>query len=327
MNSKFLIENAIFFKEALVDTGNNVYSFKSELLSEKIGVTETYLSGAEEYFRNYQNFNYLSQLISQTFTRLNIEPRGIVIDLGSGFGNTVIPLLERYADINVIATDISPQLLGILMREASLRGLENRCIAVAQDAQVCYFKPQIADLVLGCAVLHHMIDPQAALASCLFALKPGGKAIFFEPFEMGSQVLHIAYKQIFSQASSREKRMPAFVFLQGISNDINARTKRESAPEYRDIWRKLDDKWMFTYEHFQSIAKSLNCKVEIFPLHDQVDQFTRHTRQILVDYAGLKADDLPSWAYEIIQSFDRDYFSSEGLKSLPIEACVVVTAC
>ena len=324
--NKTAVYHSSLFKEDLIYLNNKIYSFEPEIHSKKIGVTETFLSGAEDYFNKFQNFDYLSKLMLETFTRLNFVPSGTIIDLGSGFGNTVIPLLEKYADINVIATDISPQLLEILMREASFRGLEDRCIAVAQDAQVCYFNPQIADLVLGCAVLHHMIDPQAALESCLFALKSGGKAIFFEPFEMGSQVLRIAYNQILSQASNREKRMPAFVFLQGISNDINARTKRDSTPEYRDIWKNLDDKWMFTYEHFHSIAKNLNCKVEIFPLHDQVDQFTRHTRQILVNYAGLKADDLPSWAYEIIQSFDREYFSTEGLKSLPIEACVVVTA-
>ena len=49
--------------------------------------------------------------------------------------------------------------------------------------------PGVADLAVGAAILHHILDPAKVLASCHRALKPGGWAIFFEPFEAGNTIV------------------------------------------------------------------------------------------------------------------------------------------
>ena len=132
---------------------------------------------------------------------LGIEPSGIAVDFGSGFGNTVIPLLENYRDLSIVATDISPDLLAILLREAGKRGIRDRCAAVSLDAQRDYFAEGFADIVFGGAVLHHLAEPEALLTTVMRVLKPGGHAIFFEPFENGHSVLRLAYE---GDSSARE---------------------------------------------------------------------------------------------------------------------------
>ncbi len=314
------------FSVPLVPIEGDVLMPQPELSLPRYGVSAAFLAHAEEYFLRFKNYDYLYTLMSDTFRRLEYVPKGLVVDFGSGFGNSVIPLLENY-DVRVIATDISPDLLQILNREARSRGFQDRCYAVAQDAQNCYFLPNHADLVVGCAVLHHMVDPLSVIRAATIVLKSGGKAIFFEPFELGHQVLRIAYTQILNEAKSRRVKGAGFNFLTALSQDINVRTHRNKLAQFKNTWKNLDDKWMFCASHFRKIAEELGCNVEILPLHDSQHQFTRQTKNALEAYGGLKCPDaLPNWAWDILNDFDENYFSPDGLLDIPIEACVVITA-
>lgn len=336
------------FSVPLMPIEGEVYMPQPEASLPKHGVSAAFLADAEEYFTRFKNYGYLYTLMSETFKRLDYTPEGLVVDFGSGFGNSVIPLLENY-DIQVIATDISPNLLQILKREARLRGFQDRCSAVAQDAQNCYFLPKRADLVVGCAVLHHMVEPLAVVRAATTVLKSGGKAVFFEPFELGHQILQIAYRQILAEAKQRKENGAGFDYLAALNQDIHARTHRGNFAQAKNIWKnplsktnweallfkdrcnnrwkELDDKWLFCASHFKKISDELGCKIEILPLHDNQHQFTRQTKVALESYGGLKCPDaLPDWAWSILNDFDENYFSPEGLLDLPIEACVVITA-
>ncbi|TMH04634.1 MAG: class I SAM-dependent methyltransferase, partial [Betaproteobacteria bacterium] len=105
----------------------------------------------------------------------------LIIDIGSGSGNSVIPLADLFPDANIVATDISPQLLAILRDFLSKRddaknseGGEGRFALVCVDAAEANYLPGVADLAVGAAILHHILEPAKVLASCHRALKPGG---------------------------------------------------------------------------------------------------------------------------------------------------------
>lgn len=314
------------FSVPLLPIGGEVFTPEPEMSFPKHGVSATFLANAEEYFTKFKDYAFLYTLMNETFNSLNLVPHGLVIDFGSGFGNSVIPLLENY-DVQVVATDISHDLLKILQREAKLRGLQDRCLAVAQDAQNCYFIPGCADFVMGCAVLHHMVEPLNVVRSAITALKSGGRAIFFEPFELGHQILRIAYTQILDEAKRRKEEGPGFDYLVALNQDIYVRSYRNSLPDFKDNWKNLDDKWMFCASHFQRISDELGCDIKILPLHDNRHQFTRQTKIALESYASLKCPDaLPDWAWDILNDFDENYFSPDALIDLPITACVVITA-
>lgn len=298
-----------------------------ELNRPKVGVTETLLSGAEDYFKKYENFSYIFGLLKGELDALGVEPRGIAVDFGSGFGNTVIPLLENYRELSIVATDISPDLLAILLREASKRGIGDRCAAVALDAQRDYFAEGFADIVFGGAVLHHLAEPDALLKTVVRILKPGGHAIFFEPFENGHSVLRLAYEEILARAKAEQATGPGFDFLAGLAKDIAVRSHRRSYPEFSEAWFNLDDKWLFTHSYFDRMRHLTGASdLRIRPFNNRLQPFTKHTQNSLVNYAGLTIpDSLPDWAWEVLRRFDEDAFSADMRNDLVIEGAVVLT--
>lgn len=319
-----------FFSHQLVDLSQEsekykaVYSPQPEIGAPRMGVTAEFLQHAESYFQKYQSYDYIFGLIKRELEAFALHPSGIAVDLGCGFGNTIIPVLEHYPDLNVIGVDISPDLLAILNRETSRRALDSRCVAIAMDAQRDYFMQGFADIVFGGAVLHHMIDPEKVVRIALKTLKPGGHAIFFEPFENGHAILRIAYDEIAAQASRRKAKGKGLDFLAALRTDIAVRTHRDLYPGYEQIWPNLDDKWMFTPTYFRRVAKDVGARdVIIKPLHDLDGMFSRQARVALTQYGGLPCPEcLPAWAWEILARYDN-LFSQDMKEELIIEGSIV----
>jgi SAM-dependent methyltransferase len=329
----FSINPSLYFEVPLVDLGKENEKFRGVLCPEpevslpKIGVSESLLSGAEEYFRKFQQFSYIYGLMKAELDSVNCSPTGLAVDFGSGFGNTVIPLLEHFPQLKVIATDISPDLLAILRREAFKREINNRCAVVAMDAQRDYFKPEIADVTFGCAMLHHMADPEKVVRTALKILKPGGHAIFFEPFELGCTISRLAYLEILATAKRQNEWGPGFDFLANLNMDIIVRAHRHRYPGFSEQWYNLDDKWLFTREYFEKICVSAGAsKVHIRGLHEPEKQFRTQTKVALTAYGNLPyPDSLPQWAWDILDRYDNEHFSPELKRELTIEAAVVFT--
>lgn len=289
-----------------------------------MGVSAEFLEHAESYFQKYQSYDYIFSLIKREVDAFALTPSGIAVDLGCGFGNTVIPILEHFPNLQVIGVDISPDLLSILKRETSKRSLNERCVAIAMDAQHDYFVDGFADIVFGGAVLHHMVNPEKVVRIALKILKPGGHAIFFEPFENGHAILRIAYDEILAEAQRRGIQGKGFDFLSALRLDIAVRTHREQYPGYEKIWPNLDDKWMFTPTYFQRVADEVQArKVIVKPLHDNEAMFTRQAKVALSQYGGLPCPEcLPDWAWQILDRYDH-MFSQDMKEELIIEGSIV----
>jgi SAM-dependent methyltransferase len=320
---------APFFRVPLVDLGDHdpkytgVLTPQQELGREKIGVSDFLLAGAEEYYRRFEHYGYAFSLLQRAIQRFPQPPSGVVLDVGSGFGNTVIPLLEVYPKVSIIASDISPDLLAILRREATSRGSAARCATVAFDLHGDYFHPGIVDAVFGGAVLHHLINPLAAMKNVLSALRAGGRAVFFEPFQAGFALHRIAYEQILAEARRRELDSPAFRFLNALSRDIYVRTHQRVLPDTGLRWEQLDDKWLFARGHFEKIAEALNVtSLHIEQIAGPDNMFVNHTRQSLIDYGGLAPETLPEWAWDILRRLDDDFLSPDLKRELILEGIV-----
>src|SRR5439155_9341349 len=94
-----------------------------------------------------------------------------------------------------------------------------RFVLVCADATQANYRPEAADLAVGAAILHHILEPERVLASCFRALAPGAWAMFFEPFEAGNAFLKFIYLRILAQASSAEKETPGFRFIERMVED------------------------------------------------------------------------------------------------------------
>jgi SAM-dependent methyltransferase len=192
------IDLGSIFATEVVDLGSaldpdfaGIVTPRPELSTSKQGVDAVFLENAEEYYVKYQAFDYWKMLIEQASQKISLVNPKVIVEFGCGFGNSTLPLLDLFPDADIVATDISPNLLSILTRLVDARELGTRCIAAAMDAQKPYLRHGIADLVVGSAILHHLADPDIFVRRAMDVLKPGCAAIFFEPFEAGYAILRL----------------------------------------------------------------------------------------------------------------------------------------
>lgn len=97
---------------------------------------------------------YLEGLEASTFLSLVGPVNAAILDLGAGTGKLTIPLL--LASKEVIASDMSPEMLGVAKVKADELGLNIK--AVVCDAHLLSFKDGAFDCVVSSRMLMHLGD-------------------------------------------------------------------------------------------------------------------------------------------------------------------------
>ncbi len=319
------------FAEPLLDLGADSAALGGILVPAsqhgvaKVGVTDQFLARAGDYHERYANVPYFRALLDKAFAEAGGPTSDVVLDIGSGSGNSVFGCLELLPEAHVVAVDISPDLLQILRdtieAEPPLRG---RVTPVCMSATHDPYRPGAFGLAVGAAILHHLPDPEAALTAIAHALEPGARAIFFEPFENGNAVLRIAYADLLERAE-RERRdvdAPGLRVLAELQRDYVFRAGIDpSSPGFLDI----DDKWLFTRSMFEHYARAAGfAALDVSPLHELESPFTNQTRTNLSLGGGLGVDSLPDWCWERLATYDES-FSIALKRDLLIEGRVVLT--
>lgn len=288
----------------------------------KVGVTDQFLANAAEYHRAYLSLDYWDALVGLALDRAGVGGDiGTIIDIGSGSGNSVIPLMRRFPRARVVATDISAELLAILrdFLGSEARGPDARIGLLCADAAALRFRPGVADLAVGGAILHHILEPERVVAAAARALKPGGWAVFFEPFESGGALLSCLYERILAEAPRSARDLPALRLLGRIANDYRVRSRPKTDP----VFRGLDDKWLFTREFFEVLRDPQGWdEVRFAPLGVGPQSLRDQTSTFLSLGAGLAPDALPEWAWQIVDACDAS-LSLAAKREMPIE-CIVL---
>ncbi len=288
----------------------------------KVGVTDQFLANAAEYHRAYLSLDYWDWLVGRALDGAGVRDEvGTIIDIGSGSGNSVIPLMRRFPRAQVVATDISAELLAILrdFLGGEARGPDARIALLCADAAALRFRPGVADLVVGGAILHHIIEPERVIAAAARALRPGGWAVFIEPFESGGALLSMLYQRILAEASPPERDLPAFRVLARIANDYRVRSRPKTDP----VFLGLDDKWLFSREFFETLRAPQGWdEVRYVPLGVGPHSLRDQTRTFLSLGGHLTPDALPDWAWRIVDESDAG-LSLAAKREMPME-CVVL---
>ena len=223
---------------------------------EAAGVTEQFLSHADTYHERYFDNAHWSWLVGCALRGLITDQSAElrVLDIGSGSGNTIYPLSRELPNASIMASDISPQLLRILMRNATNReDLYGRLNAVCFDLHKDFFIPDTFDGVFGGAILHHMLDPIEALRNVARWVKPGGWIVLIEPLERGWLMAAIVYHTLLEEME--EDGPPELIrHFRAMIQDIEARL---GAPRRKPITDQIDDKWFFSPTFVREIAKTL----------------------------------------------------------------------
>jgi SAM-dependent methyltransferase len=124
--------------------------------------------------------SYMSDVIAWVHELAADLPRRRILDLGSGTGTGALALVQRFQGADVIALDISAQLLHRLRDKARDLGVAERVRTVQADLDAVWPAIDIVDLVWASSSLHHMADPDRVLTEVFAALRPGGLLVVAE---------------------------------------------------------------------------------------------------------------------------------------------------
>ena len=306
---------------------HDIWTPEPELTAGKVGITSQFLDQAGVYHARYFNTDHFRSLLSSALNgKIHEHPR-VILDIGSGSGNTVLPCLELFPESLVIATDLSENLLAILRDYSDREISRQRLSLVCMDVGKRYFLPGSVDLVVGASILHHLIDPRECLRSVAVSLKKGSKAVFFEPFEHGYAILRMAYEQILERNDKVAKQklsQPVVACFEALITDWKVRAGTDKSAS---LYQHIDDKWLFTRFYFEEIAASVGAeKVEIIPFNSIENSFSVQTEINLQLVLGIGADaarnSAPDWVWNILAWYDNA-FSKDAMRDLPFEAAIL----
>jgi len=108
---------------------------------------------------------------------LQLAPRGRYVDLGVGDGLLTMMLAEVASE--VVAVDLSPQMLAQLRTRAAQKGIAN-IVALESDIARLALPDQSFDVAVLSQALHHCEDPLSALKEAQRVLVRGGRLLVLD---------------------------------------------------------------------------------------------------------------------------------------------------
>lgn len=289
-------------------------------------ISDQFKANADDYHQRYTASDHFERLFRRGLeeTGIRIAERPLILDLGSGSGvNSIVPCMRLFSGARSIATDLSGELLAMLAAYLRDAGKAEEVACVQMDAMSNHVTAGAFDLVTGASILHHLERPQEGLAAAARALKPGGHAIFFEPFD-GWCIMRLAYERILAEAELRLEPLDPVVaqILRNMVLDTAARTNPDPAS---DTFRALDDKWLFSREGMTAMAMEAgfaaarivphNCRPDLYQLIAPIQLRLATGRTDLA---------LPDWAMAILKGFD-DALPQPMKRAAMLEGTIVLT--
>lgn len=118
-----------------------------------------------------------------------VKPGMTVIDIGCGMGHFTLGLAELVGDTGkVIAVDLQQQMLDIMLKRATRRGLARRIIPhCTRPAAIGITTP--VDFGLAFWMIHEVPEPALFFKEVAAILKPSAKLLYAEP------AFHVSEKQ------------------------------------------------------------------------------------------------------------------------------------
>lgn len=294
--------------------------------ASKAAITEQFKAGAEEYHRRYAASDHFEHLFRQALndTGVPVAEAPLILDLGSGSGvNSIVPCQRLFPRARMVATDLSAELLAMLGAYALDTGATDAIACVKLDAMSRLVTPAAFDLVTGAAILHHLEDPEAGLEAAARALKSGGHALFFEPFN-GWGIMRLAFERILAEAELRRDPLDPTVetALAAFIRDVRER----SDPDTTTSWfRNLDDKWLFSRSRISASAKAAGFATIRYVPHNGHKTLYRDVAGIQLRlFSGRDDLDFPPWAWAIMDSFDAA-MTRDAKRELMMEGTIVLT--
>jgi precorrin-6B methylase 2 len=164
---------------------------------------------------------------------LGLKPGQAVADVGAGSGYLTWRMAERVGPTGrVYATDIQPEMIGILRTNMAARGLTN-VVPVLSTPEDPHLPTNAIDLIILVDVYHECEFPYEMARGMTAALKPGGRLVFVE---YRGEDQWVPIKRLHKMTEAQVRREMALHDLEWVS------TGRELPRQHILVFRrKLDD--------------------------------------------------------------------------------------
>jgi SAM-dependent methyltransferase len=322
-----LLPNLLIEKD-FVDLGDvgesrysGIYSPLSEVSVLPLGVTAQFLENPEDFHHAATDTEHAEWLVNTVLERIApITTNPMVLDVGSGSGNTAFALLRALTHPTVIATDISRPLLSSLLKTAQSLPDGKFVIPLYIDLNKPSFQSNKFDLIVGRAILHHLFEPDILIKNLYSSLKPGSSIVFFEPYEAGYAFFNLILRLVIETSN----RLP------GISDEIIG-FLRHTTMNYQkceaksvELYANIDDKWNFSRVYFERIAESLGSRLRVFPMYKSANPYSGELAFRLKAGAGVEKDALPQWAWDLVSHAEAG-LSQDALDEMACAVSIVFT--
>jgi len=305
------------------DRGVLVWAIRKD--ASKARITDQFKAGAAEYHNRYSASDHFEHLFRQALAATGVEvaEAPLILDLGSGSGvNSIVPCRRLFPGARMVATDLSGELLAML---ASYLVAEQASdvLCVKMDAMSAHVAAGAFDLVTGASILHHLDSPEQGLAASARALRPGGHAIFFEPFN-GWTIVSLAFQRILAEAALRGEPLdpPVEAALRQLTVDVAARNRLDRTLAEMAA---LDDKWLFSRTRIEESARAAGFSQVRFVPHNDHEALYRDVAGVHLRLATGRADlGLPPWALDILEAFDAA-MPFHAKREMMLEGTIVLT--
>lgn len=137
-------------------------------------------------------------------SRSSLQSDGIVLDVASGMGTFVLPLLDKFsAGSTVIGTDIDERPLRGLMNRSRKAGSYDRLSLVVVDAKHLCFKNDVFSTASSFFGFDNVPETVLALEECARILRVGGRVFFASLwYREGSESMRLAEEYKVGQIAS-----------------------------------------------------------------------------------------------------------------------------
>ena len=244
----------------------------------------------------------------------------IILELGCGFGSATIPILQLFPNARLIASELSVPMLSMLKEVIAKQDVQKNYVLMQLNAEEMDFIPNSLDMVIGAAILHHLFTPEKVIEQCYKVLKPGGIAIFFEPFESGFAILSLIYESILKENKFRLWKRLDSSQSDYLKDCIHIWRQMQNLDKTNPFFIGADDKWMFTRQYFGRLVDKYGFKkCDIYPINKTEKPFSN-----LVKIHSLGNNvTLPDWVWSIVDEYE-DNFSIDLKEDLLTEGTVIL---
>lgn len=276
--------------------------------------------GAESQAESFDLTNYYYRLINKALKKSGFSEKSKaklqILDVGCGFGSATLPLLKLFPKAQIIASELSLPMLSVLKQKLTNHKDKERCILLQLNAEELNFEDNSFDLVVGAAILHHLFNPEKTLKDCARILKPGGTAIFFEPFSEGMSMMALIYEAIIHHGGFKWLDLSIKLYFR---HSVSIWQKMKNQDKTDPFFKKVDDKWLFERRYFQKYAQKYNFKDCLIY---RIDKSSQPFMNLLKTNLAKKIDKLPKWIFEVIENYEN-WLDEEIKDELIIEGCLI----